>query len=158
MTPTATLEPTTLPSTEAETAASAAQAISEILPRKRTARSRVTIILEGDPTQRIVVPAPAFELLVSILAEMANGNGVTVMPVHAELTTQEAANFLNVSRPYLVKLLEEGKIPFRKVGSRRRVQLPDLMAYKAKDDDRRDKALAALAAQAQEEGFGYEKD
>lgn len=151
-------EPTSIPAAEAETAASAARAISEILPRKRTATSRVTIIPEGDPSRRIVVPAPAFELLVAILAEMANGNGVTVMPVHAELTTQQAANFLNVSRPYLVKLLEENKIPFRKVGTRRRVQLADLIAYKAKDDARHEKALAALVAQAQEEGFGYDKD
>ena len=148
--------PTALPPAEAETAASAARAISELLPKKRTAKARVTISPVGDPSQEIVIPAPAFELLVGILAEMANGNGVTLMPVHAELTTQEAANFLNVSRPYLVKLLEEDKIPFRKVGTRRRVQLADLLAYKAKDDARREKALAALAAQAQREGFGYE--
>src|SRR5262245_30074735 len=115
---TALLEPTALSPAEAETAASAARAIAELLRKTRTSKARVTISPANDPSQQIVVPAPAFELLVSILAEMANGNGVTVMPIHAELTTQEAANFLNVSRPYLVKLLEEGQIPFRKVGTR----------------------------------------
>ena len=158
MTPTAVLDPATLPPAEAETAAAAARAISRVLAQPRAAQAHVTIVPEGDPSRRIDIPAPAFELLAAILVELSKGNGVTLIPVHAELTTQEAANLLNVSRPFLVKLLEDGALPFRKVGSRRRVLLTDLLAYKARDDARRDRALAERAAQAQKEGFGYGAD
>jgi excisionase family DNA binding protein len=150
-----TLERTALPPTEVKAAASAARALSELLPARPTARSRVTIMPEGDPDTKIVVPAGAFSLLVEILTQMANGNGVTVLPVHAELTTQEAANLLNVSRPYVVKLLEKQRLPHRKVGSRRRILLADLLKYKQRDDARRRKILDELTAEAQEEGFGY---
>ncbi len=152
---TATLEPTTLAPNEAETAAEAARALAEVIPAKRTGRTRVTISPEESPQQKIIVPVAAFQLLVDILAELANGNGVTVMPVKAELTSQQAADLLNVSRPYLVKLLEENKIPYRKVGTRRRVLLADLLTYKRKDDARRLKVLDELAAEAQELGLGY---
>lgn len=73
-------------------------------------------------------------LLVDILAELADGNAVKVVPIHAELTTQEAANMLNVSRPHLVKLLESGALPFHKAGKHRRVRFADLMAFKAERD------------------------
>jgi excisionase family DNA binding protein len=153
----ATLEPTTLEAAEAEVAAEAAHALAGILPAqtKRRRPQRVVITPASDPSQQIEVPAPAFELLVTILTEMANGNAVTVMPIHAELTTQEAANMLNVSRPYLVGLLEEGKLPFRKVGTRRRVLLADLLTYKSADDARRRKAAAELTALSEEEDMGY---
>src|SRR4029078_2067117 len=64
----------------------------------------------------ISIPTGALKLLMTILSQMAKGNAITLMPVHAELTTQEAADLLNVSRPFLVNLLEQGKIPFRKIG------------------------------------------
>ncbi|MBF0588183.1 MAG: helix-turn-helix domain-containing protein [Magnetococcales bacterium] len=101
------------------------------------------------------LPMSAIRMLLQILDQMAQGNTVSLVPIHAELTTQEAANFLNVSRPYLVKILEDGKIPFHKVGVRRRVQFKDLMAYREKSLNQSQDALDKLAEQAQDLDMGY---
>jgi excisionase family DNA binding protein len=92
-------------------------------------------------------------MLVRILEEMALGNAVTLIPVHAELTTQEAADMLNVSRPSLIQLLDEGKMEYRKVGTHRRVRFESLMSYKRRTDGERRTALAELAAYDQEIGI-----
>lgn len=104
----------------------------------------------------LAIPKEAFRLLVEILSEMANGNAVSLIPIHAELTTQEAADLINVSRPFLVKLLETGEIPFHKVGRHRRVRFADLKAYKERTDSARAEALDELVTQAQEFGTGYD--
>jgi len=113
-------------------------------------------IEEGDQKgETIAIPLPALRLLSGILNEMAKGNAVTLIPIQSELTTQQAAELLNVSRPYLIGLLEEGKIPFRLVGQHRRVRLDDLMTFKGRDDEARRRIADALTADAQELGMGY---
>ena len=113
---------------------------------------RARVQLDGTD---LVLPRQALALLRDLLAEMAQGNAVTIVPTHAELTTQEAANILNVSRPHLVKLLEQGEIAYTKVGTHRRIRYQDLLAYKAGRDQNSQEALDALTEQAQELGMGY---
>lgn len=114
--------------------------------------ARLKVIIGKD---EIAVPVVALRLLVDVLAQMAEGNAVTIVPIHAELTTQEAADFLNVSRPHFVELLEHNEIPFRKVGTHRRVLFKDLLAYRERSVVARREALDALAKQAQELKLGY---
>lgn len=104
----------------------------------------------------VTVPGKALELLFDILSNMAEGKSITLIPSEAEVSTQQAADLLNVSRPHVVKLLEQGLIPYKKVGSHRRVLLEDLVAYEAKQKDQRTASLKHLAQQAQDLSLGYE--
>lgn len=121
----------------------------------RPIRVQLQVSVEGGEAETVAVPESALRLFLHLLSEMAQGNTVALVPTHAELTTQQAADLLNVSRPYLAKLLDEGKIPGRTVGKYRRVRLDDLLAFKRKDDDARAKILDQLSAEAQELGMGY---
>jgi len=116
----------------------------------------VQLVDSDDRLHRIRLPMAALQPLSEILSELADGNAVKIVPVHAELTTQEAADVLNVSRPYLVMLLETGKLAFYKTGKRRRIRFDDLMTYKQARDEASQSALDNLAAEAQELRMGYE--
>lgn len=122
------------------------------LLRERPESDRAHIKLDG---ANLVLPRQALVLLRDLLIEMAQGNSVTILPTHAEVTTQEAANMLNVSRPHLVKLLEEGAIPFTRVGTHRRIRLQKLLAYKRQREEVSETALQELVDQAQDLDMGY---
>jgi excisionase family DNA binding protein len=113
------------------------------------------VLKDGGPDEQLDLPRSALRLLLDILTEMARGNTVALTPIYAELTTQQAADLLNVSRPFLVGLLEQGKIPHRKVGTHRRILFRDLLAYKRESETESRKAMEELAAQAQELSMGY---
>jgi excisionase family DNA binding protein len=140
---------------DATLAKKSSQALAAYIGNKDAFHS-IKVELDDGVSQTVKIPSLAFQMLVDILGQMAKGNAVTFIPVHAELTTQEAADILNVSRPYLVGLLEGGEIPFRKVGTRRRVRYLDLLNYKNQIDALRMEALDELTAQAQELDMGYE--
>jgi len=111
-------------------------------------------IYDGDGPD-IELPAAAVELLVHLLSQMAEGNAVTLMPIHAELTTEQASDLLGVSRPFLVKALDERQIPYRKVGTHRRVLFVDLMRYKEAMNAKRHEILDELTKQAQDLGMAF---
>jgi excisionase family DNA binding protein len=115
-----------------------------------SATQEIKIEFENGKEKSIQIPSLAYELLIEILSQMSQGNAVTLVPVHAELTTQQAANFLNISRPYLIKLLDSGEIPHRKVGKHRRILAQDLYSYKADIDAKRNQSLDELTALSEE--------
>ena len=129
------------------------------LSRAQTASSATSTVqfkpAGSKQTITITVPQEAMRRFLEVLAQMANGNAVTIVPVHAEFTTQQAAEYLNVSRPFLISLLEAKKIPCRKVGSHRRIRFEDLRAFREADDLRRAKVLADLSEDAQLNDHGY---
>ena len=133
--------------TDSELAATA----SRELARARKA----SICVRLDDGTDLQLPKAVTPLLIKILTEMGQGNAVTLIPLHAELTTQEAANLMNISRPYLNKLLDRGDIPHHKVGTHRRIRFEDLERFRGRREVERRKALEELAAQAQELGAGY---
>ena len=103
--------------------------------------------------ETVDIPTPAVRLLREVLDQMAHGRGVALTPLHAELTTRQAAELLQVSRTHLVQLLDEGRVPCRKVGSHRRIRVEDVLAYRRETESRRRAALDELTARDQELGL-----
>lgn len=137
----------------AELAADASRRLFRLLGA--TPKETCILRFEGAPDDPVVLPAAAVRMLGSLLAELAKGNAVTLMPHHAELTTQQAADLLNVSRPFLVGLLEGGQLPFHKVGTHRRVRYSDLVAFKRRRDSESETAIRELARLSQGAGLDY---
>ncbi len=136
--------------------AALARAFGQRLSRYKGKNQSLSIrVLDVEQEQPLELPAGAVALLMNILEAMAAGQGVSIIPENAELTTVQAADILNVSRPYLIKLLAEKAIPHRKVGKHRRILMEDVMAYKRRTDQEREAVLDQLALEAQEEGMGY---
>lgn len=139
----------------ANQAARAVDVLSRFLKRHPGVPGASVSLAADDGSATLEIPGHAVRLLVEILAQIANGNAVTVAPIHAELTTQQAADLLNVSRPYFIGLLEAEKIPHRRVGNRRRVRLADLLEYQERDEAHRRQVAAELSAEAQRLGLDY---
>ncbi|MCK6685640.1 MAG: helix-turn-helix domain-containing protein [Thermoanaerobaculia bacterium] len=135
---------------EARQAEEGSRFLAACLGRGESRRLRVVV-----DDRDITLPVPVIKMLADILAQMARGNAVTIVPYEAELTTQQAADFLNVSRPFLITLLEDGRIPFRKVGTHRRVLFKDLLSFQEQDLARRKRVADELAREAQELGLDY---
>ena len=149
-----TAHPRTLAPSPAD--AEVARASSERLAAFLRTDHALTLSVAGAHARETVeLPPSVAALLLDILEDMAAGATVAVLRRDAELTTQQAADYLNVSRPFLVGLLEAGDVPFRKVGTHRRVRFEDLRRYKHAADAARRSALDELAADAQELDMGY---
>ncbi|WP_281661340.1 helix-turn-helix domain-containing protein [Microvirgula aerodenitrificans] len=155
MTPVLSAEMTLPAAREAQLAGEGRRALAACLA-SGPGTQRLQIFDEQNQSHQLDLPISALRLLLDILAEQAEGNTVKVVPVHAELTTQEAADLLNVSRPHLVKLLDNDALPCHRTGKHRRIRLTDLMRFKAERDHNSEQAMAALASQAQALGMGYD--
>lgn len=116
-------------------------------------RQLESLRLIGTHGEEIILPESVVTALRQFVRYLASGKAVAIVPINKALTTQEAADILNISRPYLIKLLEEGALPYTKVGTHRRIQFDDVMAYKQRRDEDRQRALDALAALNEEMGL-----
>ena len=147
------MRPTTLPSEqEAELARTSGRDLSVVLS-SRAENQQFDFRDDRGEVRTVTLPTSFVRLMVDALAEIGKGNAVSIIPIHAELTSQEAADVLNVSRPYLIQLLDKGEIPFRKVNTHRRIRYDDVMAYKNRVDADRRAALEELAALDQQMGL-----
>lgn len=130
---------------EAELAANGHRILSELLGVGEAATLRI-IVNKTD----IMVPVTAIKILVEVLEQMALGNAISIAPIKREMTTQEAADLLNVSRPFLIQqILDQGKIPFHRAGNRRKVLFKDVVAYRKRIEEESDKLMMELATLSQ---------
>jgi excisionase family DNA binding protein len=134
---------------EARMAAELARKIAAHLGEGATLKVQV----EGKNREAEPLPPIAARLVLDLLEELARGNAVTVNGIEAEITTQQAADLLNISRPSLIQLLDEGKLPYRRIGTHRRIPLEAVLAYKAQAYAKRKAALDEMSALHQELGL-----
>lgn len=146
------LEPVSAPE-EREAAEAVSVALRVFERPSKASRKSDGPCLVGPDNSRVPIPAAMFYALQRIAELLARGDAFAVVPVGKELTTQEAANILNVSRQYVVRLLEEKQIPFQKTGSHRRIKFSDLVAYKEKRDHARRATLQKLTEESEEDDY-----
>lgn len=146
--PKSVLEPVVPDRADIDEARAAVAALENLTPR-----GAEVVIEDESRRMHAVLPVAAVRLLQDLLREMAQGHAISLVPTHAELTTQQAADALNVSRPFLVKLLESGALPHRKVGTHRRVRFDDLMRYKHAIDAQRRETLEKLTEKSEDLGL-----
>lgn len=139
---------------EQASAAKAASALAS-LPGSDSQTMLIQVVDEKGKPHHLAIPAIALRLMKEALGEVAKGNAVKLMPVKAELTTQEAAEMLGISRPSFVRLIEGGAIPFTRIGRHRRVRLEHLVAYKDRRDAECPWVLAELESKGQMYGVEY---
>ena len=139
---------------DSDLARKASEEIAAVLPDDSDAVLQLFMKKDGKEIA-FTLPNSALRLFLRVLSQMAEGNAVTLVPIHAELSTQEAANLLNVSLPFFVRLLEKGELPFHKVGRHRRVKFRDLLEFKRKFEENSLKAREELTDQAQDLDLGY---
>jgi excisionase family DNA binding protein len=131
-----------------------ARASAPKLSRMMRRRGNVSVtVTRGGDEEKLQLPSAALEMLVTIIEELAEGHAVTVAPLEREVSTQVAADILNVSRPFLIKQLEGGQLPFRKVGSHRRIRLADVLRYRARLEAEAERAYSELVELSQELGL-----
>lgn len=155
------VEPVTLPEQETALARTSSETLSHFMSGGISGGDAPLSLRLTNPdtgeAMEAIVPAVAVRLLADVLAKLSEGQAVTLMPLHAELSTQQAADLLGVSRPYFVKLLEQGKLPFRKVGEQRRVRYAHLLGYLEQERHESRLALDELVALSEEMGL-YEME
>lgn len=142
---------------EVELAKAAQRCIVSALDDSRAVN--IAIVEDGvetlDDSPLLKLPPKVLRLIADLLGALAQGKAVTIMPKELDVTTQEAARFLNVSRPYVIGLLDANKMPYHKVGTHRRIRFEDLVRYKEDRMIASEKAIQALVDQAQELELGY---
>lgn len=116
---------------------------------------RINVIDRSGKAHEIMIPSSALNMMIEVLTQLSQGNSVRITPVHVELTTQEGADMLNMSRPTFIKLLDSNEIPFSHSGNRRKVSYADIMEYKSRQQTNRLAALEELSASDQDLDMGY---
>lgn len=147
------MTPVTAPENERESVAALMELLKHVEPKQSESTAYKLVSPSGDITE---LPESVFLLLERIIEVLARGDALTIVPVGKELTTQQAANILNVSRQYLVRVLDDGRIPYRKTGTHRRIRMEDLLAYKRQRDRDRMASLDDLSQLSQDFG-GYDE-
>ena len=138
---------------DSQLARASSEALAPLLSEKGSSRAHIHFSTESDHEADITLPLPAVHLLFQALQEMAKGNTVTLLPVDTELTTQQAAELMRVSRPSLIKMLEDKKLPYRTIGTHRRVRYEDIMLYLKAERARRAEVVRELMAETERLGL-----
>ncbi len=149
-------EPVRVPREERQDIAKLSSALHAAMERATQEQTEPRCSLVGPRGEHIEIHEAIFYILVRVAEVLMRGDAITVIPVHKELTTQQAADLLNISRQYLVRILDEGKIPYTRTGKHRRLRIDDVLTYKQKRDKERNEGLDELTRLSQEFG-GYEE-